>query len=540
MKKTKKNIVGQVPLKNEFFETSTFLYVLLMFTLFLVYCTNGYCDIQDDRLNFFTFTTLGLLFMFIISLPLHFTLIKNIKGYIFKGNILKSVKNTLKALSITDYSITFLLVSCIISTCFSSYQKESLTGGYGRSMGLKTYLLIFIMYFLVSRGLKFKNFAILVLLITSNFMFVLALSQRLGCDFFGLYLNIQKIQQPMFVSTIGNTDFFSSFVMLVLPISACLFCICENALSKAIYLISVIMSFIALIIANSDSGYAAAIIMFILLGIYSFRNLKILKRYIMVILSFLISCKIIFILFLLNRCNVSTLGTISEFFVDSNKIYILLLISLALLFLINYFELKKYQIQKILIISRVSFIAITAITIIIIASLMIWFSCFETTKNLGIFEKTLRVNNQWGTGRGYIFWLAINSYLKYDPFQKLFGYGMDMFQIVIKNYLNYIPNSSKKLVLIDSAHNELLSYLVSTGIIGCVSYIIFVVSQILKSLRNCAKEPILLVFAVCLSCYFIQSLANIAVPMVAPLFFLLIAISESINREKSVRNHLGF
>jgi hypothetical protein len=516
--------------ENKFFQNSVLLYVLLMVSVFPLFCPSKYFHIQEDHLNFFTVVTWGLLSLFLISLVVYYYQVSSQ----YEGAFGTRIQQEIKKLSITDYAFFALLISCIISTCFSYYPEASFTGENGRLMGLSTYLLLFITYFLVSRGFKFKNYVIIVLLITADIMSLIAVLQRSGCDVFGLFKNLSITTQLQYISTIGNIDFFSSYVMLTLPISACLFCFYDNKLNW-FYFLSTLMSFAALIVANADSGFAAAALMFVMLGIFCFKSLKTLKKFIAVLFAFFASCRLEYFLIRVDGNAFASLKSIPHALLTSHVTLICLIITAVLMAAAYYFNYKGCQFEKSLKFLKLAFISLALLLVAILVFIFIWFSWVDTSKPLGYLGNYLRFNNQWGDNRGYIFSLAIGSFIKFNPFQKLFGYGMDMFKIVIMNLLNFKPSQLSQFQIYDSAHNELLNQLISTGLVGCASYIVFIISQIVKNIKKSKKEPLLLVFAVCFSCYFIQSLANIAIPMVFPLLILLIAVSESINREMALK-----
>jgi hypothetical protein len=516
--------------ENKFFQNTVLVYVLLLAAIFPLFCPSMYFHIQEDHLSFFTVVTLGLLALFLISLLVYYYQVTGQYEIGLGEKIQKGIKN----LSITDYAFFALLLSAIISTCFSSYPQQSFTGESGRFMGLSTYLLLFITYFLVSRGFKFKEFVIVALLVAADLISIMAVLQRSGCDVLGFYQNIEAGMQLQFISTIGNIDFFSSYIMIVLPISSGLFCFYNSRL-KWFYLVSAFLSFSALLVANADSGFVAVAFMFVVMGLFSFKNLKTFKNFITVVLTFFVSCKIIYLLIRLNSSAFAALKAIPHFLLTSNVTLICICITALLLALLYYFDRKCYQFQKPLKILQRVFVSIVSLIAAGVIFLFVCFSCIDTTKQLGSLQNYLRFNNQWGDNRGYIFSLAFDSFIKFNPFQKLFGYGMDMFKTAITNLLNFQPSKLSQNQMYDSAHNELLNSLVSIGLVGCTAYVVFVISQIVKNIKSHKQEPLLLVFAICLSCYFVQGFANIAVPMVFPFFILLIAISESVNRQMALK-----
>lgn len=510
-----------------------------MFSLYLLVFSNGYLDIQETRAAFFTDITAGLGLLCLISVPIYLGILKYDRGYVLDGPLTGTVRRAVFGLSVTDYAMLAFAACCTVGTLFSRYPSASFTGGYGRFMGLEMYLLIALMYFLVSRGYRFQNSAVLLLLAISAVMAVIALLQFLKFDPFGLYQNIASSQQSRFVSTIGNVDFFSSFVTLVLPLAACSFCFCEKKSSQIIYAASTLLGFLSMLVSRSLSGLAAMCVLFFFLGMFAFRSLETLSRYVFVVFLALLSCKLLWLLAALRHGRAFPMDSFFRVLMVSKAGFVLLALTLAAFLLLQYFHLKGYTGQKGLKMGHAAFATCGLGAVAAAVFCFVWFTFIDRQKDIGAFSQLFRFNRNWGTGRGYIFGLAADSFTKFNPFQKLFGYGMDMFQMITRNLLHVTSHRQYHYdIVYDQTHNELLGYLLSTGLLGAGAYVTFVFSQIFKNLRNCAKEPLLLVLAVSVACYFTQSLTDIAEPMVVPLFFLLIAISESVHREmRSEKNH---
>ena len=83
----------------------------------------------------------------------------------------------------------------------------------------------------------------------------------------------------------------------------------------------------------------------------------------------------------------------------------------------------------------------------------------------------------------------------------------------------------------DCAHNVYLNYLVTIGITGAVSYIVMVVSSIVRGIKQGVKNKNVMIFLSAVLCYGLQSIVNIDQPITTPLFILMIAILEAENRK---------
>lgn len=149
----------------------------------------------------------------------------------------------------------------------------------------------------------------------------------------------------------------------------------------------------------------------------------------------------------------------------------------------------------------------------------------------GSLENYLIINDDWGTYRGYIWRIGLESYEKFPIIHKIFGYGPDTFGIITVNnyYKEMISRYNEKF---DSAHNEYLQYLITIGIAGLIAYISLIVTSIKQMIRSSKTEPAVMAIVFAILCYGAQAAVNISVPIVSPIMMTLLMIGVSVS-EKS-------
>ena len=79
-----------------------------------------------------------------------------------------------------------------------------------------------------------------------------------------------------------------------------------------------------------------------------------------------------------------------------------------------------------------------------------------------------------------------------------------------------------ELTINDTAANSYLTILVNTGILGLISYLIYISFQLINGLKNSNKYSI--VFFIAFICFLIQDCFNLWVVIVTPIFWILMAI----------------
>ena len=107
--------------------------------------------------------------------------------------------------------------------------------------------------------------------------------------------------------------------------------------------------------------------------------------------------------------------------------------------------------------------------------------------------------------------------------QKIFGYGPDTFALIMQYYY---PGEMQngRMVIFDSAHNEYLHYLVTTGFVGMASYLVFMVSSIVAMAKKIKEQPIVAAVMMAVLAYAIQAGVNINLPIAMPIILQLLAM----------------
>lgn len=93
-----------------------------------------------------------------------------------------------------------------------------------------------------------------------------------------------------------------------------------------------------------------------------------------------------------------------------------------------------------------------------------------------------------------------------------------------------------ELTINDTAANSYLTILVNTGFLGMISYLSYIVLQVINGLKNINKYSI--VFFIAFICYLIQDCFNLWVVIVTPIFWILMAIlfiSTNVNVDTNER-----
>lgn len=108
----------------------------------------------------------------------------------------------------------------------------------------------------------------------------------------------------------------------------------------------------------------------------------------------------------------------------------------------------------------------------------------------------------------------------FSPWKKLFGYGPDTFGILVVNEGLHHEIGG----IFDTAHNEYLQYLVTIGLLGLITYLLFLISCAVYMLKKAADRPLVMSIFFAVFCYQAQAVVNLNVPISAPVMWVLLAM----------------
>lgn len=119
----------------------------------------------------------------------------------------------------------------------------------------------------------------------------------------------------------------------------------------------------------------------------------------------------------------------------------------------------------------------------------------------------------------------------FSPIKKLIGFGPDTFGIIL---LDKTQNNIYGEIY-DTAHNEYIHYLLTVGIVGVTSYIIYLCSFIVNGVRICKKNPIVIAIVMAVICYSVQAFVNLNLPIATPIMWMLLMLGELKCREVKLK-----
>lgn len=509
----------------------TDIYVILLFTFFPIFLSNYYAAARRDKFWSFLIITAGLgIAVGIISLVNLFT----------RNNEYNRKLNTYRdpfKLSITDIGIfafagtalISMLTSGRIAHCFVGLSKGA---SNGRNMGFLTICLLLVAYMMISRFYFNKKIVYYCIFGGITIVSLLAIVNYYYIDPLGLFSAYEGSSSydtviNDFTSTIGNKNYLSALICVALPFSFGMAIATEDKIMRIVAYISTGIQFMGLIVATSDGGFLGSFVAFAVMAVVASRSRKRLMRYCAGIAVMMVGAKLLWLFDLIMKGNSKGYSSFSDFFLNNNAVFAILVIFAGFAALLFY-AIKKNDSKSDELHKGVFYgvLAVVCLAGIVFAGLMIYFTFIDKDTTLSGMLRFFRFNEYWGTHRGYFWIKSFEVYGNMSFWQKLFGAGPETFYFMFRPYFSELSELFNEGSC-NAAHNVYINYLVTQGALGLASYLVFVGSAIVRSIKRAKDNPLALVCAFVVVAYAVQDIVNIANPVNVPWFIVFIALSEA-------------
>lgn len=479
------------------FKSSVIVYlVLLMFGLPLI-VTDGYYNITETKTVYF----------YIISLAF----IGSVAFFAFKGRKNRKQTDGLSPLaraelSLSDKAMLIFGGAMLFSTVISPY-PQAWTGVTSRYQGFITLLIYIAVYFIISRNFTAAQSFLLFSMLAFSFVCLTGVLNCFDIDILGFYGEIAQKYKTSYISTIGNINFYSSYLCLLMPLVVCGFCLSTGKISRIVYSTALVCGAFGMMVTASESfavGFSAALM---IMPLFFYSRLHRLKRYLIAIIIIVCSSQVYMLIYRLYGKGNVAISKILNIFV--NPIVAAGVVVLCLAF---YLVASKAP-EKIRIVKKIYPLCL-CVFVIAIAVMFI----LANTVGIDHFNGIFKITSEWGTYRGKIWRYCAKTYLyDYSIVRKLFGTGPET--------LSKITAAAKlfERKSLDQAHNEYLQYLMTTGAVGLSAYLGIIGTTIYNVIKKLKDSTFAVALLTGLVAYWMQAAVNIAQPFTTPIVYIYIA-----------------
>ncbi|MBE7018143.1 MAG: O-antigen ligase family protein [Ruminococcaceae bacterium] len=478
----------------------TNIYISIMFLLFPLFTGfSGYANITFSKFLFFIICTglwlIGLIIACIVE------------------------KSPLPRFSIHHWAATAFAAVCILSFIVSPYKSDSLLGA-SRYDGLITHLIYILIFLGVSFFGRFRPYHFICLAISVFICSFVAVFQLFNINLFSLFpgdfshYDSGIRYSSAFLGTMGNTNVLSAFFCLALPVLFVLPLVSNKKLCR-LGIIAMFPAVFVLVRARVAGGFVGLGLCALIAAPIVFTDIKKLCRALFSAAPLLVSASIA----LAYRPHYVFPDFEWTFCFDT--LPLLALCGAAALIIIGAILAKAKNFSPSKKAMRLFFIAICLFAVL--AGLIFVYFFAPSAGTIYELSQVLHgnIDDSFGSSRIKI-WRGCLAIFGEHP---LLGSGPDTLALRVDvHFSRYVPETGKLLqTSVDNAHNEYLGHLINTGIFGLTAYLFILILALIAFLKSCSRPHICALGLGCL-CYCIQGFFALGLPLIAPLFWIALAL----------------
>jgi len=527
------------------------LYLFVMLGFFPLYYRYQYAKMGDEKYKIFLYTSsICIVISFLLCLwNVLLSYCINLKKRPIKKNEIARLQNRehIKSYNCSrplDFAVIIYFGAVILSFVITDFKEFAWKGADGWFMGLLSQLLFVAVYFFVSKFWTYRPWALSLLGISSALVFIIAVFHRFDVDLLSIYGNLKEEYKVLFLSTMGQSSWYSSFLCTVFPIGLFIFFNERDRKKRTWAGVYSAIAMMSLVTQNTDSAFLSLFGVMMVLFYLSFdgKMKEFMEVLILILASFCFMgvCQKIF------AVRMIPLDTMSLFMSQSACIWIVM-IAVTGIYLWIYrgliFAKKKGMKQKrkrteegtrkpvskkifwmVLAIVLVAFFLMIFFIIVNTNGLLLNIIGYQSTNNYLLFD------NQWGNGRGFAWKFAVATFAEMPLLQKLFGVGPDCFSAYaasVPEYLELMKGFWGDLVL-TNAHNEYLTKLYNIGVVGLLAYIMMLVTGVRIFIKNRDINSFLPAFALCIVSYMAHNIFCYEQVCCTPFFYIILGIGSNL------------
>lgn len=501
------------------------VYLILILAVMPFYNQEGYSHIGTDKSVFFNSISVYIGRVLLPVIVVYFVLLV----LRHQKKLWKTLKNSL---SVTDLFAAGYGIALVISYLFSDYRSSALWGAAGWYMGFWPQIFLVLIYFFVSKLWKPRKWVLYLGLIASLAVFALGYLNRFGVDPLGMDMGLDS-----YISTIGNINWYCGYLVSVFFAGAALLWQqnTERWWLRLLLMLYVIVGFGSLVSQGSDSGIVTLGVVMAVMFCLSVRDSERMLAFWQEMTLLGCACVMTYILQTVVSENHRSYNTgMAELLTTGLAPFILTFVSFFIMVAAFVSVKKKRYIGKVPDILAKAVVSILAVGIIGLVVL----TAVNTVHpgRIGPLSKypLFTFSAKWGSNRGATWSAGWRCFAEQNALHKLVGVGPD----AMSAYL-YRDGSSELLqqvqqnfgsATLTNAHNEWLTVLVNTGVLGLLTFGGMVSTAIFRYLRKAGKHRIVCACGVCLLAYTVNNIFSFQQAMNVATIFVIWGIGEAFLR----------
>lgn len=432
-------------------------------------------------------------------------------------------------ITVTDLFAGGYGLAAVISYFCSEYKEQALWGATGWFMGLVPQLALVLTYFLVSRFWQARPWMLYVTLVSSSLVFLLGYLNRMQIDPLGM-----GTDKPGFISTIGNINWYCGYLVSVFFAGVALLWQ-EKGEKRFPLILYVVIGSGTLVTQGSDSGFAALGAVLLVMFVLSAPDGRRMFLFWQEMLLFGMVCVVTYTVRLAAPGALNYSAGCGEWLTTGWRPFFVTFMSFSICIALYisskrdiYFENMARVCTRICV--SVALIMVLLLPIMIAVNTW-WPGSLGSLSDQPFFTFSMK----WGSGRGATWAAGWRCFTEQGFLHKLVGVGPDAMAAYLYNggsegLLSMVKERFGELVLAN-AHNEWLTVLVNTGLLGLFGYGGMMVTGIWRFLKEAGRQPIVCACGFCLLAYTVNNIFSFQQSMNVATLFAVFGMGEAFLRK---------
>lgn len=539
-----------------FTEGAAGVYVILMLAFFPLYYQNNYINISSAKLNFFRICSIGLIVLLVVfaglgllsqykeEMQLKARMQNRNKGGRSPGEeeSRKTMRQQIAQISVPAWFAIVFAAGVCIATIFSVNPLESLLGNEGRKLGLIVWLLCLTTCAILGTYLKPGKWIVWTFISGNAIVFILAILNFWSIDPLGMYENLATEQHGGFISTIGNVNACASYMCMVVPAGMAAYWFIKNKLLRVVLGVFLALGFWTCYCTVSEGWLLGIGAAFLALFWFAMSDHYHMLRFLEICGLFWVGSVLMKVTFLVGKS--TGFSNLMFIYFNGSKLqrgimingYVLaiegILIAGVMLFVRNRQKKQKdlpYCTIRRWIFGVLGVLAGVGILLVLMANLR-----RDGWEGSLAFLNRLKIDDSFGSNRGYIWKTTMESWVKMPLWDKISGFGLNCYHVFIQQYGGSEVTEVFNGALLIDAHNEFMQFLTTTGLLGVVGYFGLLISMAVRSARQSLNKPQMILGVVVICAYIAQGMVNNPTIFLTPYLFLMLGIIKGMENMEDV------
>ncbi len=505
------------------------VYLICMLVLFPLYFQDGYAHIGTDKAVFFI--RAGVTAAKVLAAPavLYLTaglvvFLKQKKRKLWEPDTLK------KWFSAADLFALLYGAALVVSYGCSNYREGALWGAEGWYMGLLPQLLLLMAYFLVSRFWKPRKWVPGLMLGVSAAVFLFGCINR-----FGIYPVEMAFSGPEFISTVGNINWYCGYAVSVFFFGVVLFWLQreQKTWQKVLLMGYLLIGFTSLVIQGSQSGLMTLAVVSLVLFRMSAEDPARMSAFWQGMALLWGGCLIISVV----RRLAPEKMTYTDGLIDRLTLgwipVVMMAVSVLVLLLLR--RDGRRGVRRDRLFRLLTGMAVWGSLGVLFLGLLLAVlntlrpGILGSLSELGVFT----LDENWGSARGATWAAGVRCFAEQDVLHKLVGVGPDcMSEYIYKGASLGLAEFVERMFYyrLTNAHNEWLTVLVDTGLLGLAGFGGMMVCGIRGLIKKGCGNPYAIACGFCLLGYTVNNSFSFQQLLSTGTVFVVFGMGEAFRR----------